>query len=109
DIALRILEKMRRKLYDLLEPRALFLKSKYQTGDLLGLLSDDIEHLQDLYLRTIFPSIVGLAVYTVIVIVFGAFNLIFGIIIALLLGLIVFVLPYVFFHLNKKRYKRKKK
>src|SRR5699024_3549815 len=33
DIALRILEKMRRKLYDLLEPKALFLRSKYQTGD----------------------------------------------------------------------------
>jgi len=108
DIALRILEKMRRKLYDLLEPKALFLRSKYQTGDLLGVLSDDIEHLQDLYLRTIFPSVVGLAVYTVIVMVFGAFNLAFGLIIALLLGVIVFILPYLFFYLNKKRYRRKK-
>src|SRR5699024_9571909 len=108
DIALRILEKMRRKLYDLLEPKALFLRSKYQTGDLLGVLSDDIDHLQDLYLRTIFPSVVGLAVYTVIVMVFGAFNLAFGLIIALLLGVTVFILPYLFFYLNKKRYRRKK-
>src|SRR5690625_1355622 len=57
DIVLRILEKMRTRLYKMVEPQALFLSSRYQTGDLLGVLSDDIEHLQDFYLRTIFPSI----------------------------------------------------
>lgn len=108
DIALRILEKMRRKLYDMVEPKALFLSSKYQTGDLLGVLSDDIEHLQDLYLRTIFPSLIGLAIYTIIVILFGAFHLVFGIIIALLLGLIVFVIPYFSFTFNRKRYQKQK-
>lgn len=108
DIALRILEKMRRKIYDMVEPKALFLSSKYQTGDLLGVLSDDIEHLQDLYLRTIFPSLIGLAIYTIIVILFGAFHLVFGIIIALLLGLIVFVIPYFSFTFNRKRYQKQK-
>src|SRR5690625_3025798 len=109
DIALRILEKMRRKLYDMVEPKALFLRSKYQTGDLLGVLSDDIEHLQDLYLRTIFPSIIGLTIYTIIVVIFGAFSLTFGLLIAALLGIIVFIIPYISLRLNKREQEHRKK
>src|SRR5699024_10905716 len=44
-LVLRILERMRTKLYQIVEPQALFLRSRYQTGDLLGILADDIEHL----------------------------------------------------------------
>src|SRR5699024_953437 len=46
DVVLRILQKMRSRLYKIVEPQALSLRSRYQTGDLLGVLSDDIEHLQ---------------------------------------------------------------
>lgn len=109
DIVLRILERMRRRLYDIVEPKALFLRSKYQTGDLLGVLSDDIEHLQDLYLRTIFPSIIGLTIYTIIVVIFGAFSLTFGLLIAALLGIIVFIIPYISLRLNKREQEHRKK
>src|SRR5690625_4541150 len=34
DLVLRVLAKMRAKLYHILEPQALFLRSRYQTGDL---------------------------------------------------------------------------
>src|SRR5699024_11295694 len=64
DIVLRILEKMRTRLYKMVEPQALFLSSRYQTGDLLGVLSADIEHLQDFYLRTIFPIIFGVIIFS---------------------------------------------
>src|SRR5690625_4618382 len=60
DLVLRTLENMRIKLYQIVEPQALFLRSRYQTGDLLGVLSDDIEHLQDLYLRSIIPAVMGI-------------------------------------------------
>src|SRR5690625_2559142 len=108
DLVLRTLENMRIKLYQIVEPQALFLRSRYQTGDLLGVLSDDIEHLQDLYLRTIFPSLIGLAIYTIIVILFGAFHLVFGIIIALFVGLIVFVIPYFSFTFTSNSYLKQK-
>lgn len=108
DLVLRILEKMRRRLYDILEPKALFLSSKHKTGDLLGLLSDDIEHLQDLYLRTVFPSILGLAIYSIIVLVFGTFNLTFGLMIAALLGVVVFLLPYLSYLGNKGNHQSQK-
>ena len=57
---LKILSQMRVKLYGVLEPQALFIRSRFQTGDLLGTLADDIEHLQDVYIRTIFPTLVAL-------------------------------------------------
>lgn len=108
DLVLRILEKMRKKLYDIVEPQALFLRSRYQTGDLLGVLSDDIEHLQDLYLRTIFPSVLGLTIYAVIVAVFGTFDLLFGVMIALLLGVIVFLIPFLSFFFIRKHHQTRK-
>ena len=60
---LKILSQMRVKLYSILEPQALFIRSRFQTGDLLGTLADDIEHLQDVYIRTIFPTLIGLFLY----------------------------------------------
>lgn len=74
DVVLRILEKMRTRLYRIVEPQALFFRSRFQTGDMLGVLSEDIEHLQNLYLRTIFPSILALVVYSIFVLVIGAFD-----------------------------------
>lgn len=61
--ALRALSAMRVKLYRLLERQAVDLKSRYRTGQLLGLLADDIEQLQNVYLRVAFPALSGLAVY----------------------------------------------
>lgn len=104
DLVLRILEKMRSKLYHIVEPQALFLRSRYQTGDLLGVLSDDIEHLQDFYIRTIFPSLLGLVMYTIVVIVVGSFNWIFAIIIALMLGVIVFLVPLISLFIAKRHH-----
>ena len=60
DAVLKILSQMRVKLYTIIEPQALFIRSRFQTGDLLGTLADDIEHLQDVYIRTIFPTLIGL-------------------------------------------------
>src|SRR5699024_9627577 len=90
DIVLRILEKMRSRLYKIVEPQALFLSSRYQTGDLLGVLSDDIEHLQDFYIRTIFPSILGLVTYGTFAVVLGIFDWVFDL---LMLGVLNFFMP----------------
>lgn len=95
DIVLRILAKYRNKLYKLLEPQTVFLQSRFKTGDLLGILSDDIEKLQDFYIRTLLPSITGLIVYTVIAIVVGFFDLIFMVILLAVLGVIVFLMPMI--------------
>lgn len=103
DAVLKILSRMRVKLYSIIEPQALFIRSRFQTGDLLGTLADDIEHLQDVYIRTIFPTLVGLSLYVAAIISLALFDLVFALWIALCLGLIVFVYPMISLALLKKR------
>lgn len=108
DLVLRILKKMRKALYDIVRPQALFLQTRYQTGDLLNVLADDIERLQDLYLRTIFPSITGLMIYIIIITIFGSFDLLFGMISALMFGTIAFLIPFLSFFLIYRHHKERK-
>src|SRR5690625_202790 len=104
DLVLLTLENMRRKLYQIVEPQALFLRSRYQTGDLLGVLSDDIEHLQDLYLRSIIPAVMGLTIYTIMIAVFGIFDITFAIMMALMLGVLVFLVPVISFYMTRSHH-----
>jgi ATP-binding cassette, subfamily C, bacterial CydC len=106
---LKILSEMRVRLYKIVEPQALFLRSRLRTGDILGVLADDIEHLQDFYLKILFPSIVSLAIYTVIIICAGLFSIPFAILLAVLIGLLIFVGPiisYIYMKTKNEQWKR---
>lgn len=104
DVILRILEKMRTRLYRVLQPQALFLQSRYKTGDLLSMLSEDIEHIQDFYLRTVFPSVLSLFVYGVLIEVLGLFDWVFALMMALMLALIVFVIPFISLKVTRRKF-----
>jgi ATP-binding cassette subfamily C protein CydC len=90
---LKILSNMRVRLYKVLEPQAVLLRSRFLTGDLLGILADDIENLQNYYLKTLFPAIVSLVIYTVIIICAGLFSIPIAILFAVIIGLLIFVGP----------------
>ena len=100
---LKILSQMRVKLYGVLEPQALFIRSRFQTGDLIGNLADDIEHLQDVYIRTIFPTLVTLFLFVASIMSLAIFDWLFALWIALCLSLIVVVYPLISLFLLKKR------
>ncbi|WP_379138499.1 thiol reductant ABC exporter subunit CydC [Paenibacillus sp. sgz500958] len=95
DTILRVLSKMRVRLYRILEPQALFLSSRFRTGDILGMLADDIEYLQNVYLRTVFPSVIALLIYAAAVISLGTFDWAFALIMALYILVLVVVLPLI--------------
>lgn len=102
-MVLKILSEMRVRLYNILEPQALFLRSRYLTGDLLGVLADDIEHLQDFYLKTLFPAIMSLVLYGVIIFCIGLFSVPFALLLAALIGLLLFAAPLLsLFYLKAK-------
>ncbi|NHC39185.1 thiol reductant ABC exporter subunit CydC [Bacillus sp. MM2020_1] len=92
-IILKVLSEMRVRLYKIIEPQAFFLRSRFRTGDVLGVLADDIEHLQDFYLKTLFPSLVSIIIYALIIICAGMFSLPFALTLAGLMGLILFIGP----------------
>lgn len=95
NLVLGTIEKMRSRVYKILEPHALKLKKEYKSGDLLGLIAEDIEHLQNIYLKTIFPSIVSLVLYVIFVALMFGYDMSYAIL-ATLFGLfIIFIVPFV--------------
>jgi len=100
---LKILADMRVRLYDALEPQALFIRSRFQTGDLVGTLADDIEHLQDAYIRTIFPTVVALFLFVFSVTSLAVFDPFFALWIAVCLAVIIVVYPLISLYFLKKR------
>lgn len=93
DAVLRVLADQRVKLYRILEPQALFLRSRMQTGDVLGALAEDVERLQDIYLRTVFPAVTALMMYGGAVVAFGSVDLGFALWMGLYMLFLVAVLP----------------
>ncbi|KAF1295605.1 thiol reductant ABC exporter subunit CydC [Enterococcus sp. JM4C] len=90
---LKMTSNLRLKLYTTLEKDAIFFKRNYRTGDILGLLAEDINHIQNLYLRTIFPTIIAWLLYVFIIIGLGVFSWWFALVMLLLLGIVLFLLP----------------
>lgn len=105
---LKMTSKLRRKLYHTLEKDAMVFKQKYRMGDILGLLAEDIQYIQNLYLRTIFPLIIALILYAFIVIAVGMFSIFFALYLALLLFILVIVLPVWSVVVNGARQEREK-
>ncbi|WP_405105701.1 thiol reductant ABC exporter subunit CydC [Paenibacillus sp. FSL K6-1217] len=108
DTILRILSKMRVRLYNILEPQALFLSSRFRTGDILGMLADDIEYLQNVYLRTVFPGIIALLIYAAAMIALGTFDVAFALLMGLYMLVLVVVLPLISLLLTQKRQRQVK-
>lgn len=100
---LKILSQMRVKLYSTLEPQALFIRSRFQTGDLLGTLADDIEHLQDVYIRTIFPTLTALILFVSAILSLAYFDWLFALWIAFCLSIIILVYPLLSLYVLKKQ------
>lgn len=90
---LKMTSRLRKKLYDTLEQDAASFNSKYQLGDILGLLSDDIHHIQDLYLRTMFPMFVSWGLYAIIVVALGILSPLMGVWMLVVFGLMLFAVP----------------
>lgn len=90
---LKMTSAFRKKLYDSLEQDAVFFNSKYRIGDILGLLSEDVAHIQNLYLRTIFPMLVAFGLYAIIVIGMGIISPLMGLLMLVLFGLIIVAVP----------------
>lgn len=93
NVVLRILSRMRVRLYRVLEPQALFVRSRFGAGDILGVLADDIEQLQNVYVRTIFPATVAVVMYACVIVALGLFDPGFALLMALYLLLLIVVLP----------------
>ncbi|GAT18087.1 thiol reductant ABC exporter subunit CydC [Secundilactobacillus silagei] len=100
---LRIVSDFRKKLYQAVEVKASAIKQAHQTGDILSILANDIDHIENLYLRTVFPIVIGWLLYLFIIIGIGIFSWPTALLMALLLGVIVLVMPLLSVAVNGAR------
>ncbi|MBM4762816.1 thiol reductant ABC exporter subunit CydC [Bacillus sp. B15-48] len=109
NVILKILSKMRLRLYKTIEPKVLIMEKKFRTGDILGVLADDIEHIQDVYLKTIFPCIVGFLLYLFSILVLGFFSWEIAALVAVYLFILVVLVPAISFLMTRSNMRLIKK
>lgn len=108
DWVLRMTSGLRMKLYAAIEGDAIFFRRTHRTGDVLGLLAEDIGHLQNLYLRTVFPLAVAWLLSAVIVAMLGFFSLWFALAMLLALFVAAGLMPLVSVLATRARVARRK-
>ena len=88
-LILKIVSRMRVRLYNALSPQM----ARFKTGDALSLFADDIEHLQDVYIKLIFPWLSGLLLYVTAVLALGFFSVPFALVMALYFFVFTVLVP----------------
>ncbi len=89
DWVLRMTSSLRERIYVAVEKS----QSRRGPGSILGMFSSDIEHVQDLFLRSVFPLITALLTYAIVVVAAGVFSPALGLLVLVVAGVVVFVLP----------------
>jgi ATP-binding cassette subfamily C protein CydC len=99
---------LRARLFRTVARKGTFWQATRKTGELLGLLADDIDHVQNLYLRCVFPLVCAWAAWIIVVAAFGAFNLFFALFMLLALGVMCLLMPLASTLVNAGRAQRAK-
>lgn len=108
DWVLRMTSSLRLRLYRSVESEAMAFGSKRSTGDVLGLLAQDVGHIQNLYLRTLFPLALGGILYLALVVCTGVLSFQLGLAILVLTGLAAVAAPLISVLANAAREARRK-
>lgn len=105
DWVLRMTSSLRVRLYDAVERRPV----GSSTGRMLGLFADDLENLQNLCLRTLFPMIVVTAMCVIVVVAFGVLSPLMGLAMLAVVGLAALAVPFWSLSVNAAREARRRK
>ncbi len=95
DWVLRMTSNLRRKLYQAFERIVPTSSARMEMGRAHALLADDIGHVQDFYLRTVFPLVCAWLLCIIVVIAAGIFSLPLACAMLVLLAVEVVVVPLV--------------
>lgn len=103
-LILTIVSRMRVRLYEALRPQT----ARFKTGDALSLFADDIEHLQDVYIKLIFPWLTALLLYVVSIAALGYFSVPFALVMGLYFFVFTVLVPLVSLLVMKAKQTRQK-
>lgn len=103
DWVLRFTSDLRKQLYRSFDAEGVFFRASHRLGDALGLLAEDVEHIQNLYLRCVFPTAIALAAGAGLCILFGCFSPFACLVCFVFVSIELFVVPAVSVSVNGKR------
>ncbi len=106
DVTFRLLARFRVWFYKAIEPLAPAGLSKYRSGDLLARVVSDVESLEHIYIRVIFPPLVAILISALLWVLYGIYDIIYSIIIFLSLFSAGAFVPVITRFLSKKIGKR---
>lgn len=106
DWVLRMTSALRVRIFESLEARFHYLSQHERLGEVLGAFADDIEHIQDLFLRTVLPLAISLCIYGLVVILCGVFSWQLGLMLLITLGVATIILPLLALGFNRVRIRR---
>lgn len=109
DWVLRLTSSLRKNLYAKVESDALFWNATHKAGEALGLLAEDIGHIQNMYLRVVFPQVVATIIAVALTIGLGVFTPLLGLTAGPMLFCLVALVPLVSALVNGKRRLQAKK
>lgn len=108
DWVLRLTSALRTRLYRSLEREGVFWMASHRAGEALGLLAGDIGHLQNLYLRCVFPLATAWGLWLAAALLLGLFTPLFGLVMLLGMAVLVLLMPLVAVMVNGARELRAK-
>lgn len=91
DWVFRMTSSLRVRLFKSLESRG--VHQNESSGEILGTIAEDIGHIQNLYLRSMFPLIIAWITLVLAVVAFGLFDWVFAGVALVCLGLAAIVFP----------------
>lgn len=103
DWVLRFTSNLRKQLYRSFDAEGVFFRASHRLGDALGLLAEDVEHIQNLYLRCVFPTAIALAAGVGLCVLFGCFSPLACLVCFVFVSLELFVVPAISVSINGKR------
>lgn len=101
NITFKLLAKFRVWFYKSIEPLAPAGLSNFRSGDLLARMVSDVESLEHVYIRVIFPPFVAILITALMWTLFGIFNVMFSVIITLALAVAGVAVPVFTAKINK--------
>lgn len=90
---LKVLGQMRVRMYQTIEPHVLTVRRSISTGRVLGLLAEDIERLQNLYLRALLPLCSSVLLFGIGITALGMYDVKFALWLGCFVGVLAFIIP----------------
>ncbi len=102
NVTFRLLAKFRVWFYKSIEPLAPAGLAKYRSGDLLARVVSDVESLEHIYIRVLFPPLVAAAISILMWVLFGIYGIEYSLLITVSLFVAAVFVPIITRKLSKK-------